>query len=87
MRTTSGSWRVHRDLPNLPAWIEGSRRVDGALGGRVVAFPRARIQAKSAYGGVAGGGRATHAVTCWFDEHSIRVLLARPQWEPDVNGG
>lgn len=21
MRTTSGSWRVHRDFPNLPAWI------------------------------------------------------------------
>ena len=21
MRTTSGSWRVHKDFPNLPAWI------------------------------------------------------------------
>ena len=21
MRTTSGNWRVHKDFPNLPAWI------------------------------------------------------------------
>ena len=48
-RTTSGSWRVHKDFPNLPAWIV--KTVGGsttALGRRVAALPRARVQDQDA---------------------------------------
>ena len=45
MRTTSGSWRVAKDFPNLPAWIvQGGRRLDHALGRRLAALRRARVQ-------------------------------------------
>ena len=45
MRTTSGSWRVHRDFPE-PAGLDrqGRRRHNHALGGRVAALPGARVQ-------------------------------------------
>ena len=45
MRTTSGSWRVAKDFPNLPAWI--CKTVGGlhhALGGRKPSLPGARVQ-------------------------------------------
>ena len=39
MRTTSGTWRVHRDFPNLPAWIvKAVGGYDDALGRRVPAL-------------------------------------------------
>jgi choline dehydrogenase-like flavoprotein len=45
MRTTSGSWRVHRDFPNLPAWIV--KAVGGSTvhwAGASPALPGARVQ-------------------------------------------
>jgi choline dehydrogenase-like flavoprotein len=45
MRTTSGTWRVAHDFPNLPAWIVKSVGwVDGALGRRLAALPGLRVQ-------------------------------------------
>ena len=41
MRTTSGTWQVHHDFPNLPAWIVKSVR---ALGRRLAAHRAARVQ-------------------------------------------
>ena len=45
MRTTSGSWRVHQELPQ-PAGLDRQvrRGNDDTLGGRVASVPGARIQ-------------------------------------------
>ncbi len=44
MRVASGSWRVARDFPNLPAWgREDRRRQHRALGRRLLALPGARV--------------------------------------------
>ena len=55
MRTTSGSWRVHRDFPNLPAWIVK------AVGGSTVHWAGASLRlqdhefkTKTTYGGLQG---------------------------------
>jgi choline dehydrogenase-like flavoprotein len=55
MRTTSGTWRVSRDFPNLPAWIVK------AVGGSTVHWAGASLRiephefkARTTYGAVAG---------------------------------
>ncbi|HSU05196.1 MAG TPA: GMC family oxidoreductase, partial [Acetobacteraceae bacterium] len=55
MRTTSGTWRVHHDFPNLPAWIVKS------VGGSTVHWAGASLRiephefkARTTYGAVAG---------------------------------
>ena len=48
MRTTSGSWRVHKDFANLPAWIVK------AVGGSTTHPPRMTISRPSASS--SGGG-------------------------------
>jgi len=55
MRTTSGSWRVHRDFANLPAWIVKS------VGGSTVHWAGASLRlqehefkTRTAYGAIAG---------------------------------
>jgi choline dehydrogenase-like flavoprotein len=55
MRTTSGSWRVHKDFPNLPAWIVKS--VGGSTvhwAGASLRFQEHEFKTRSAYGEVAG---------------------------------
>ena len=44
MRTTSGSWRVHHDFPNLPAWIVKSVGGSTVHGRGLAALPGARVQ-------------------------------------------
>jgi len=55
MRTTSGTWRVHHDFPNLPAWIVK------AVGGSTVHWAGASLRlqehefkTKTTYGGLQG---------------------------------
>ena len=55
MRTTSGTWLVHRDFPNLPAWIVKS------VGGSTVHWAGASLRiephefkARTTYGDIAG---------------------------------
>jgi choline dehydrogenase-like flavoprotein len=55
MRTTSGTWRVHHDFPNLPAWIVKS------VGGSTIHWAGASLRieahefkARSTYGNIAG---------------------------------
>ena len=65
MRTTSGSWRVSKDFPNLPAWIVK------AVGGSTVHWAGASLRidqhefkARTTYGAVPGAnsdGLARHA--------------------------
>src|SRR5579875_3348382 len=54
-RTTSGSWRVARDFPNLPAWIV--KAVGGSTthwSGATPRFKEYEFKAKTYYGGVQG---------------------------------
>jgi choline dehydrogenase-like flavoprotein len=55
MRTTSGSWRVARDFPNLPAWI--CRTVGGSTvhwAGASLRFQPHEFRVRSEYGDIEG---------------------------------
>jgi len=55
MRTTSGSWRVSRDFPNLPAWIV--KAVGGSTthwAGASLRIEPHEFKARTTYGAVAG---------------------------------
>ena len=55
MRTTSGSWRVGRDFPNLPAWIVkavGGTTVHWA--GASLRFEEHEMKARTTYGDIPG---------------------------------
>jgi choline dehydrogenase-like flavoprotein len=55
MRTTSGTWRVHKDFPNLPAWIV--KAVGGSTihwAGASLRFQEHEFKARSTYGEIAG---------------------------------
>src|SRR5919112_4401614 len=54
-RTTGGSWRVHKDFPNLPAWIV--KAVGGTTthwAGASLRFQDYEFRARTHYGEVAG---------------------------------
>src|SRR4051794_17576061 len=64
MRTTSGTWRVHKDFPNLPAWIVKS------VGGSTVHWAGASLRiephefkARSTYGNLAGANLLDWPIT------------------------
>jgi choline dehydrogenase-like flavoprotein len=64
MRTTSGSWRVHKDFPNLPAWIVK------AVGGSTVHWAGASLRLqehefkiRSTYGNIAGANLLDWPIT------------------------
>src|SRR6516165_93323 len=55
MRTTSGSWRIHKDFQNLPAWIVkavGGTSVHWA--GASLRFQEHEFQARTHYGHIEG---------------------------------
>src|ERR671927_258552 len=55
MRTTSGSWRVAHDFPNLPAWIV--KAVGGSTthwAGASLRFQEHEFKARTVYGDVKG---------------------------------
>ncbi len=63
-RTTSGTWRVARDFPNLPAWI--CKTVGGTTthwAGASLRFQEHEFKAKSVYGEVAGANLLDWPVT------------------------
>src|SRR5918995_4192247 len=54
-RTTSGSWRVAKDFPNLPAWI--CKTVGGSTvhwAGASLRFQEYELKARTTYGDVLG---------------------------------
>jgi choline dehydrogenase-like flavoprotein len=64
MRTTSGSWRVHRDFPNLPAWIVKS--VGGSTihwAGASLRFQEHEFKTRTTYGEVAGANLLDWPIT------------------------
>lgn len=64
MRTTSGSWRVHRDFPNLPAWIV--KAVGGTpthWSGATPRFKEHEFKARSTYGDLEGASLLDWPIT------------------------
>ncbi|BAF86961.1 putative 2-keto-gluconate dehydrogenase [Azorhizobium caulinodans ORS 571] len=64
MRVASGSWRVARDFPNLPAWIVKS--VGGSTvhwAGASLRFEQHEFKAASAYGGIKGANLLDWPIT------------------------
>jgi choline dehydrogenase-like flavoprotein len=64
MRTTSGSWRVHKDFPNLPAWIVKS--VGGSTthwAGASLRLQEHEFKAASTYGRVSGANLLDWPIT------------------------
>jgi choline dehydrogenase-like flavoprotein len=64
MRTTSGSWRVHRDFPNIPAWIV--KAVGGSTvhwAGASLRFQEHEFKARSAYGAIQGASLLDWPIT------------------------
>ena len=64
MRTTSGSWRVARDFPNLPAWIVKS--VGGSTvhwAGASLRFEEHEFATRTAYGNIPGANLLDWPVT------------------------
>jgi choline dehydrogenase-like flavoprotein len=64
MRTTSGSWRVHKDFPNLPAWIVK------AVGGSTVHWAGAslrlqehELKTRTVYGDMSGANLLDWPIT------------------------
>ncbi len=64
MRTTSGSWRVHKDFPNLPAWIVKS--VGGSTvhwAGASLRFQEHEFKTRTTYGNVLGANLLDWPIT------------------------
>lgn len=64
MRTTSGSWRVHENFPNLPAWIVKS--VGGSTvhwAGASLRFQEHEFKTASAYGNIDGANLLDWPIT------------------------
>ncbi|SON57081.1 6'''-hydroxyparomomycin C oxidase [Hartmannibacter diazotrophicus] len=64
MRTTSGSWRVHRDFPNLPAWIV--KAVGGSTthwAGASLRFQEHEFKTLSTYGKLDGANLLDWPIT------------------------
>ena len=64
MRTTSGTWRVHKDFPNLPAWIV--KAVGGSTthwAGASLRFGEHEFKAASTYGKVDGANLLDWPIT------------------------
>jgi choline dehydrogenase-like flavoprotein len=64
MRTTSGTWRVHRDFPNLPAWIV--KAVGGSTvhwAGASLRFQEHEFKVGTTYGHLAGANLLDWPIT------------------------
>ena len=63
-RTTSGDWRVHKDFPNLPAWIV--KAVGGSTthwAGASLRFQEHEFKTRSTYGDIAGANLLDWPIT------------------------
>ncbi|CAH2604164.1 Glucose-methanol-choline (GMC) oxidoreductase:NAD binding site [Rhodovastum atsumiense] len=79
MRTTSGSWRVAKDFPNLPAWIVKS--VGGSTvhwAGASLRFHAHEFKAASTYGTLPGANLLDWPISLdemapWYDRAELRM--------------
>lgn len=78
-RTTSGSWRVAKDFPNLPAWIV--KAVGGTTthwAGASLRFQEHEWKAHSTYGDIAGAALMDWPVSAeemapWYDKAEFKM--------------
>ena len=64
MRTTAGSWKVHRDFPNLPAWIV--KAVGGSTvhwAGASLRFQEHEFKTRTVYGAIQGANLMDWPIT------------------------
>ena len=92
MRTTSGSWRVARDFPNLPAWIV--KAVGGSTthwAGASLRFDEHEFKIKSAYGGMPGANLLDWPITLaemepWYAKAENKMGVTRTNGIPGLPG-
>ncbi|MGY2049018.1 GMC family oxidoreductase [Methylobacterium sp. JK268] len=92
MRTTSGSWRVARDFPNLPAWIVK------AVGGSTVHWAGASLRieehefrTRDHYGAIPGANLLDWPITRaeldpWYEKAEDRMGVTRTNGIPGLPG-
>ena len=92
MRTTSGSWRVAQDFPNLPAWIVKS--VGGSTvhwAGASLRFQEHEFKARSTYGDIAGANLMDWPITLaemepWYAKAEDKMGTTRDQQHSRLPG-
>jgi choline dehydrogenase-like flavoprotein len=92
MRTTSGSWRVARDFPNLPAWIVKS--VGGSTvhwAGASLRFEEHEFKVRSTYGEMAGANLLDWPITLaelepYYAKAEFKMGVTRTNGIPGLPG-
>ena len=92
MRTTSGSWQVAKDFPNLPAWIVKS--VGGSTvhwAGASLRFDEHEFKIRSAYGDVPGANMLDWPITLaemepWYAKAENKMGVTRTNGIPGLPG-
>ncbi|MBS7541118.1 GMC family oxidoreductase [Ancylobacter lacus] len=92
MRTTSGSWRVHKNFPNLPAWIVKS--VGGSSvhwAGASLRFQEHEFRTRTVYGDIEGANLMDWPITLaelepWYAKAEDRMGVTRTNGIPGLPG-
>ncbi|MFN8828735.1 MAG: GMC family oxidoreductase [Labrys sp. (in: a-proteobacteria)] len=92
MRMTSGSWRVHKDFPNLPAWIVKS--VGGSTvhwAGASLRFQEHEFKTLTHYGRVAGANLLDWPITLkdlepYYEKAESKMGVTRTNGIPGLPG-
>src|SRR4029450_13681603 len=92
MRTTSGSWRVAKDFPNLPAWIV--KAVGGSTthwAGASLRFDEHEFKDKSTYGSIPGANLLDWPITLaemepWYAKAEDKMGVTRTNGIPGLPG-
>ena len=92
MRTTSGSWRVAKDFPNLPAWIV--KAVGGSTthwAGASLRFDEHEFKDKSTYGNIPGANLLDWPITLaemepWYAKAEDKMGVTRTNGIPGLPG-
>jgi choline dehydrogenase-like flavoprotein len=92
IRTTSGSWAVARDFPNLPAWIV--KAVGGSTvhwAGASLRFQEHEFKIRSTYGALPGANLADWPITLaemepWYTKAEYKMGVTRTNGIPGLPG-
>ncbi len=92
MRTTSGSWRVARDFPNLPAWIV--KAVGGTTthwAGASLRFQEHEFRIRTEYGALSGANLLDWPITLaemapYYDKAESKLGVTRTNGIPGLPG-
>ncbi|MFK8250007.1 GMC family oxidoreductase [Ancylobacter terrae] len=92
MRTTSGSWRVHKNFPNLPAWIV--KAVGGSTvhwAGASLRFQEHEFKTRTTYGDVDGANLLDWPISLaemepWYAKAEDKMGVTRTNGIPGLPG-